>query len=644
MSNSLFKTSSGARLAADVFDFHKHIDGGQFHHQADDIDITDPSQVYGNATNVEDALNNINDYINGQASAGQGFVTIGDGYDVWHAANGSVNFDPSIPTLNSLLNPLFTRIYNGQSVPAQFQRIAGSGIIVIKAGTYVIDATISVPPGIILIGEGYGTKIVNITSLNIPAAGIAPTPKVSPTPAPLFKILPDLTRAIQDSPVDASLFMFSRPTKIMNMLISDNFVEPTIAGENYYKLAQNKTGSNPLISQQAGSSLELHNVYMMGRVVFSAGTAVSQATRFAIQLDTSTSITNGTYLKLNTCFIDGFSQPIQYHSGGGINDYVEIHNSKIRSHGYLDADSSSASKNCIISANDNNTLIANNSLFGNHSNCKTVLFLNSQLGSPPVLQNKSKILITDNDLVINRGSNGAITATPLSVNASISGTYTTRVVVFTFSNIHQTNLVLASNNTSLTLDDTSVTLISNGTTTITNAGNMTINTTGSNTLTSTTSTSISATTSISLSSTTTMGLTVGSNLTVNVTGTSTYTSPTTTFSGNFITFATGINYPSRLISGNYTIDSSGPDYYLFISSGIGAPITITLPLASANAGRTIIIKDQGISTTFNNTLARSASGVSGGEKIEGLASDYNIDLDYQTICLTSQGGHWWFTN
>lgn len=563
MTNSPFRKSEG-RLATDRFDFQQHFEGLAFRHNATQIDIANPSLIFGNPTTVEAALEGVNGYINSQVNAGQGFVTVGDGYNTYHAANGSINFDPSIPTLDTLLNPIFLAIYNGQTLPAAYQRIADSGILVLKAGTYTVANTIDVPPGIVILGEGFGTKIVNITSLTIPAAGIAPTPKGSPTPLPLFRILPDVDRSIQDAPVDNSLFMFSRPTKIMNLIIADNFIEPTIAGENYYKLPQNTTGSNPLIQQAAGSSLELFGVYLMGRVLFSVGKAVSSATRFAIQLDDTTlPISTGTYLKINSCFIDGFSQPIQYFSGGGVNDYLSIHGCKIRSHGYLDGDGTSASKNCIVSCNDNNTLIEDNDLFGNHSNCKNIMFLNSQLGIAPAAHSISKAIITGNTWVIDRGGTGTISYAAAAINASISGTYTTRITIIAHSNLVDSFVI-----------DT----------------------------------------------------------------------PQLQLNASAFTFKTPVFYPKVIVSGNYTVDSSGFDYYIYISSSTASPFIITLPQASVNDGRTIVIKDQGTAFTNNITLARSAAGISAGEQIEGLASNYVMDANFQTIHLTSQGGNWWFTN
>ena len=59
---------------------------------------------------VEEALENVQDFITLISNAGQGFVTVGDGYDTWHAADGNINFDADIPTLDSLLIPIFGTI------------------------------------------------------------------------------------------------------------------------------------------------------------------------------------------------------------------------------------------------------------------------------------------------------------------------------------------------------------------------------------------------------------------------------------------------------------------------------------------------------------------------------------------------------
>lgn len=450
MTNPNFKRNIG-RLSTDRYDFEKHLQGVNpgsessfvtgFRHKASHVDIDNPSLVYGSPATVEAALENIKGFISTLSNAGQGFVTVGDGYNAWHAADGNINFDPAIPTLDTLLIPIFNAIANadGYNIPEGFQRIKHGGIVVIKAGTYVIANTIDVPPGIIIMGEGYGTKLVNITSLTIPAIGIEPTPKASPTPLPLFKILPDLSRTPNDSSVDPNRFMFSRSTKFVNLVICDNFVENPILGGNYYKLPQNKSGNTALIKQSEGSNLELINVYMLGRVNFTSGTIVNEATRFAVQLDTTSALGTGTVLKISDSFIDGFSQPIQFSSVGGTNDYLEINNSKIRSHGYLDANGTAASKNCIISMNDNNAILTNNYFYGNHSLCTTIAYIDAVI-TAPVLQSISKILIASNDFAINKTTSSTITPTIVSLNSGITTSILTRATVLVYGNTFQNTI------------------------------------------------------------------------------------------------------------------------------------------------------------------------------------------------------------
>tara|TARA_R110000868_G_scaffold46524_5_gene153631 strand:- start:15391 stop:17115 length:1725 start_codon:yes stop_codon:yes gene_type:complete len=458
-----FRRNTG-RLATDRYDFEKHLQGTNpgadssfvtgFRHKASHVDIDNPSLVYGAPATVEAALENIKTFIGTLSNAGQGFVTVGDGYNAWHAADGSINFDPAIPTLDTLLIPIFNAIANadGYNIPEAFQRIKYGGVVVIKAGTYVIANTIEVPPGIVIMGEGYGTKLVNITSLTIPTIGIEPTPKGTPTPLPLFKILPDLARTPNDSSVDPNRFMFSRSTKFVNLVICDNFVENPILGGNYYKLPQNKTGNTPLIKQAEGSNLELINVYMLGRVNFTSGTIVNEATRFAIQLDTTSALGTGTVLKISDSFIDGFSQPIQFSSVGGTNDYLEINNSKIRSHGYLDASGTSVSKNCVINMNDNNAILTNNYFYGNHSLCTTIAYIDAVI-TAPVLQSISKILIASNDFAINKTTSSAITPTVVSLNSGITTTILTRATVLAYGNTFQ-------NTTGFQIEDSTGSLLS----------------------------------------------------------------------------------------------------------------------------------------------------------------------------------------
>jgi hypothetical protein len=155
-----------AQLVVNRYDFQAHVDGANFRHTADEVDMN-PAIVSG-ATTIQSTLNSFNDTINQLESIGQGFITVGDGYNTWAGPNSTAfaPYDPTIPSLDTILNPIFTAIYNGTPLPPDFSRIQNGGLVIIKAGTYIVKQTINVPPGITLMGEGFGTKIINATNLN----------------------------------------------------------------------------------------------------------------------------------------------------------------------------------------------------------------------------------------------------------------------------------------------------------------------------------------------------------------------------------------------------------------------------------------------------------------------------------------------
>lgn len=590
------------QLSTSRFDFENHLQGkaapdssgshyqSSFRHLASHIDVDNPSLVYGNPTNVEQALENIKNFIDILSNIGEGFTTIGDGYDAWHDADGNINFDPSIPTLDSYLNTIFTNIVNDGYIPTEFERVRRGGIILVKSGTYVIANTISIPPGITIMGEGFGTKFVNISSLDIPAIGIEPTPKTIGTPAPMFRILSDLNRPIHDEPVDPNLFMFTRATRIINCIICDNFFENPILGAQYYKLPQNTTGNNPLIIQESGSNLELTNVCLLGRATFTSGTVVNEASRFAVQLDSTTPITTGTILKINSCFIDGFSQPIEFLSIGGTNDILEIQNSKIRSHGYLNADATANSNNCIINMNDNNATLVGNYLFGNHSLFKSILNINNVIGTTPNIQARSKILIAANDYAIDKTSGTNITPTIVTIDSGISGSIDSRATILAYGNSFQNTYgfsVVAKNLNVLT---------SNLTETIIGPSNAAHEFTVQD---------------------------VDGDI-INATSDRIY-------------LAKGIKHKTITVTtSTYTIDSTASDYTVFVDT-TNIPISITLP--SHDTGRKIIIKDIGFNASENNiTLIRSG----GTGNIEDYEGDRILATNGASWTLMSNGTSWYF--
>src|SRR5271166_702686 len=383
-------------LVTSRYDFQNHVTGMAFRHTADQIDLGSndmPAPIYINGIpyyNVETVLTAIASNLITTSSAEVGFLTVLDGYDTYHAPTDTVYFDHTIPSLDTFLNPLFAALNSGTGIPIEYTGLTDGGILVIPEGTYIVKNTINVPPGITLMGKGFGTKIVNATALN---TSVAPPYPVTGTPAPVFKILADNTtvphpvqsaRAYIDGAIDANMFMFCRETRIWNMVICDNFVEPPVPYDSNYKLPQNTSSTVPLILQEAGSNLTLSNVSMLGRV------NVPSITSSAVRLDTMYAAPTGSILTVDKCFMDGFSVPVQWLSTGDTSDspnvnkdFLVVTDSKIRAYGYLTTDGSSPINNSVIVANDNNTLIANNYIYGNGANIASLLYLNAHIAGTP---------------------------------------------------------------------------------------------------------------------------------------------------------------------------------------------------------------------------------------------------------------------
>lgn len=116
-----------------------------------------------------------------------------------------------------------------------------------------------------------------------------------------------------------------------------------------------------------------------------------------------------------------------------------------------------------------------------------------------------------------------------------------------------------------------------------------------------------------------------------------YVTFTDTVFMNGARFAGPIVLPVKAVTANYTVDTVGHDYTLFIDSTGGA-ISINLPAASASAGRVLIFKSVANSGTNNITLVRN-----GSDSIEALAANYVMDADYQSVTLQCyNGASGWF--
>lgn len=669
-------TKGIGRLAVDRYDFQSHINGQGFRQNATTVDIANPSLVYGNPANVEVALENLNSFITTQINAGQGFCVVGDGYNTWHNANGTINFDPAIPSLDTILNPVFSAILNGTALPAAFQRVKYGGIVLIKAGTYIVKQTINVPPGITLIGENYGTKIINATSLDF-SGSTPPVPlKGSPTPAAVFNILADGYRSSYngftggaDYAVDLNLFMFSREVRICNMVIADNFVEPTLLGDTFYKLPQNKTSATalnppPLVSQQLGSSLSLIGVWGLGRANFSSGKIVSGVTGSFLGIDGSTTDTE-TFCKIDSCFFDGFSIPINIATTSAFDgygqDFLEIKNSRMRAYGYYNGDSTDGYANTVIKSNVQNISVSDSLFYGNATNITSLVYLVKAPPSIPALQDRSKIIIMGNQVIINKtSSDNSINSTwlPLYFSSSITTptNYLTSLVYgndfqdtfaiyvddgyqFTAPGIGSPQLSINRNthvtdirNDTINVDGYSINLV----------GNTTMpNLLGTTTMRSAQITGLSGS-SIQMQAGSAVFISPGAEIVVN----GVVNNDATILLDGYTTaliHAVKIQIGPRLVNtSTYVVDTGltpplGPGYDNIIHIDTNAALSFNIFLPQPTQGRYLVFKDIGGAADAHNIFINPY----GAEAIEGLHAIYVLAVNYGSVTLHSDGIDWW---
>jgi hypothetical protein len=389
-----FKRGTG-RLATDRFDFEDHIDGARFRHTADQIDLSPAVNVVGtDYSNVSGVINALAAFA---STEGQGFIAVPDGYDTYHNSDSTplTPYDATVPSLDAYLSDLL----NNPNNPLH-HRIRDGGIVLIKAGTYKIANTVSVPPGITLLGEGFGTKIINVTA----------TQGMTAIQLPLFRIKADLTRTI-DTGVDAvSQFMFARETKLFNLTIADNFVEPLFLGDLSYKNPQNINPNAPLVIVEEGANLTCDSIKFLGKTTYT-GPNVTSVTALPIGLDSTVPIATGTIVTVQNCNIDGFSEAAFFHTSCPTFSYFTFRNNNVRVYGMLNGDPVILPNNCFLNLNSCNINVSSNYCYGNRSNVIGLAYLNASGSNPSVtgLGNYARIQVSNNNVLIDRTVNSTNT-------------------------------------------------------------------------------------------------------------------------------------------------------------------------------------------------------------------------------------------
>ena len=304
-------------------DFNAHTSGGDWRHTADQTDmnprITDLGNVFNDKT-VQGTLQKMAVLLE---SAGQGFITIGDGYNT--APNTFTVGSGATPSLRDA----FTAAFNAD-------RLINGGIILVKAGTYRLDGTVTIPAGISVMGEVAGTVIISETN-----------------DQPMFQILRATKRfgssdgVISEDPLDKNT--------IYNIVLADNLDGYALSGEPTMTTV-------PMISLERGANLLCEQVTFLGRMrSLGAGPGFGRAKTFSV-FGTEAGSSAGTTLVVDKCTSTG-TQIFASFNGSSSVDRYQVNNCKIQVFGTESPTAFTDAENCFFTAlTDGSIHITNNIL------------------------------------------------------------------------------------------------------------------------------------------------------------------------------------------------------------------------------------------------------------------------------------------
>lgn len=568
MSGPNFNNNNGkGRLAVDRYLYQKHLDGQADQHKDSDILVSPAIAALPNSTTVHDALTTLSSSL----STSDSFISIGKGYDVW--AGGVYN--ASAPYLDVAINDLLNNISNTQRV-----RLLDGGVIVLRAGTYKIGQTVNLPAGLTLMGEGFGTKLVNAT---VAYGGFQ---------APMFHIVADTNRyedlSVATADTAFNPFLTSKSTTFKNLVISDGFLKPSQLGDTTYKVAINT--SQPLIEMERGAELVCQGVVFVGKTSLSVATTTSLS---AISTASASATTYATSLVIQDCDFDGFNQTIKYTPQHGTLDTLTVRGSRFRNFGPVGGTVNAANSN-VMFINACNTQVTDNYIYTNRDLLSCV-YVDAVTTDTITTQGKAKITVTNNVVASNKPSNSAVTFTPIGFSSSIASPANS-VVSVSYGNI---------------IDQTE-------------GFKVKINPTGNQILDLNSSAS-------------TLGLST-SNLTIsaNALATSSATTTTMTSAGAMTLAAPVVVQNSSLsqkiatVTTTYTVVD--PNSILLLNS-FGGSFTVTLPAVTNQ--RTLVLKDTGSASSNNITVIPNTSD----STIDGLSSIV-MASSWMSITLVSNGTAW----
>lgn len=337
------RLQEGGRLAVHKNDFNVHVSGEDFRHSADNIDL---DAIVGlDSSNMQTALESLADIV---GSFGSGFISIGsiDGY-----AQGNYNVGATgIVTLEDAFDAALAD-----------DRLQNGGVILLLAGTYVVESSITIPSGYAVIGEIQGT-IINGEMSEEPIFIIS-------------KGIKDIKLGGNAGLGEISIFSGSNFNKVLfsNLILVDNLNKTGGSGE-----AASMT-TVPMISCQKGSNFECERVSFLGRVTNGSPTG---RTKTQAGIGYSGGV-GDSRLSVKNCFFDGVQVGINFNSDGGSSDFLEVVNCKARTWGNENGFETTKSRNCFVAMNGCNATLVNNHHIGQTTNvsaCYVVMSVVSGTG------------------------------------------------------------------------------------------------------------------------------------------------------------------------------------------------------------------------------------------------------------------------
>lgn len=301
----------GGRSAVYKEDFKYHTDGDGWRHTANQTDmnppVPDPSGgTYG--LTVQETLETIAGYL---AAAGSGYVTIG----------------PIGSNADYIADPLEQAFSDAFSDP----RLSSGGVILVRSGQYSLTDTVTVPPGITIMGEPNGTYIYGHTA------------EKSMFHISKYNIKP----RIGDNGGDLFASEGLDKIRFYNLVLGDNTDEAYLSSGNPVPTMT----TVPMIEAEVGSNLDIERVTFLA--YYRGGFGV---TKRAISYAGSSF--NATLLDINHCVFDGFFGTIEFVSGQGPKDILRVNKNRV----YMFNDTSTSLENdAFVSFN-----LCNASFEGNH--------------------------------------------------------------------------------------------------------------------------------------------------------------------------------------------------------------------------------------------------------------------------------------